>query len=297
MTDQAPNSLPPIVPNSLPGTGLVDPFAGQRELSISAPPPTASGGPIPSVYRSQLDAPMRVKIPLPIVMAILIHAAILAAALLIPKFFGSKVPLRKPIIAHIVIQGKERDKKFMPRKDPPPAAPPPSAGPVIPAVTPPSPAVAKPAPEPKPVEPHAKQPSRQELMERALAQATKHVDQQEHKVKPEEREGSPTGSQDGNSTTEDDGDQYFAQVQAAIVANYTVPSIISERERMGISATVDAWISRDGTITRYVFEKRSGNHFFDDALELALKRTKVPPPPADRAGAVLKDGVALVFTP
>ena len=38
------------------------------------------------------------------------------------------------------------------------------------------------------------------MMERALAQATKSVDKDEHKVKPEEREGSATGSVDGNGS-------------------------------------------------------------------------------------------------
>ena len=190
--------------------------------------------------------------------------------------------------------GKPRDQKLMPRIAPPPTAPPPSPGPVIPAEPK---ANAVPAPAPKPAPPRAKTPTREELMERALAQATRGVEQERHEIKPEEREGSETGSAEGTSTSAEEGDPYFTSVQAAILANYVLPSIISERERMSMKATIDAWIASDGTIVRYQFEQRSGNRFFDDALELAIKRTKVPPPPHDRAAAIARDGVALVFTP
>jgi len=282
-------------PKTLAGADPGDPFAGERELQISAPPPERSDGPILNVYRSQLDAPMRVRVPLPIALAIAFHVVIFAAAFLIPKLTGGPTPLRKPIIAKFITQGKPRDPKLMVRRDPPPSAPPPSPGMVAPA--PPHEAKSAPAVEPKPSPPRAKQPTREELMERALAAATQGVEQERHEIKPEEREGSATGSPEGNSANAEEGDQYFAQVQAAILANYALPSIISERERMSLKATVDAWIAKDGTIVKHQFEQRSGNRFFDDALELAIKRTKVPPPPADRAAAIARDGVALVFTP
>ena len=282
-------------PNLLPGSrGLRDPFAGQREVPISAPPPQISGGEIPSVYRSQLDAPPRVRLPGPALVAIAAHVVLLVAAMVLPKFFDRPQPLQKPIMVKQIQLGKPRDQKLMPRMDPPAAAPPPSPGVSIP----PTPSKeAAPAKDPKPSPPRPKQPSREELMERALAQATKGVESDRHQIKPEEREGAENGSALGNSATAEEGDQYFTEVQQAILANYVLPSIISERERMSLKATVDAWIARDGTIVKYQFEQRSGNRFFDDALELAIKRTHVPPPPADRAAAIARDGVALVFTP
>jgi len=277
----------------LPGNLPADPFP-ERELSISVPPPPAGSGPATSLYRSQLDAPMRVKISLPVALAILFHAGIFALAFLLPRLLGGPPPLRKPIIARIIVQGRPRDQKLMPRREPAASAPPPSPGMVLPQK---APTKAEPSVKARPSEPRAKQPSREELMERALAQATRGVEQEEHRIKPEEREGALDGSPEGNSSDAEEGDQYFAAVQAAILANYVLPSIISERERMSLKAIVDAWIARDGTIVKHTFEKRSGNRFFDDALELAIKNTKVPPPPPDRAAAIARDGVALVFTP
>jgi len=268
-----------------------------RALEISGPAqPVLSGGPVPQTHRTQLDAPMRVGASFPVALAVLFHVSLLLFAIFLPKLLGVRSTRSKPLIAKLVVMGKPRDQKLMPRLPTPTSAPPPS--PVsVPAspLTQVQPKVA--ATQPKPSEPKPKALSREELMNRALAQATRGVDQERHELKPEEREGKEDGSPLGTAATAEEGDQYFAAVQAAILENYLLPSIISERDRMALKATVDAWIAKDGTITRYVFEQRSGNHFFDEALELAIKRTKVPPPPADRAAAVARDGVALVFTP
>jgi outer membrane biosynthesis protein TonB len=133
-------------------------------------------------------------------------------------------------------------------------------------------------------------------MAQALAGVTRSPDR-EPRQKSEERVGSPDGSAAGTAATAEEGDAYFTAVQNAILAQYVLPSIISERERMSLQATVVAWIGGDGSILRHRFERRSGNRFFDDALELAIKRAKVPPPPAGRAREIREEGVALVFTP
>ena len=97
--------------------------------------------------------------------------------------------------------------------------------------------------------------------------------------------------------TAEEGDLYFAKVQAEILSHYTIPSIISERERMALKAVVVAWIAPDGKLVRYQFDRRSGNAQFDSALERAIKASRIPAPPPERARAIRDEGVALEFTP
>ena len=86
-------------------------------------------------------------------------------------------------------------------------------------------------------------------------------------------------------------------VHDAILENYVVPSVISERERLYLSASVLAWIGPGGQILKHEFQKKSGNAFFDQALELAIQRTKLPPPPAEIAKSLRDTGVVLNFKP
>ena len=76
-----------------------------------------------------------------------------------------------------------------------------------------------------------------------------------------------------------------------------VPSVISERERLYLSATVVAWIKADGSLLRHELQKKSGNQFFDEALELAVKKTRLPPPPPELARSLHDEGLALNFKP
>ena len=73
--------------------------------------------------------------------------------------------------------------------------------------------------------------------------------------------------------------------------------MISERERMYLSATVVIYIGRDGSIVKHVMTKPSGNTFIDQALVLALQRTHLPAPPAELARVVRNDGVEINFKP
>jgi hypothetical protein len=76
-----------------------------------------------------------------------------------------------------------------------------------------------------------------------------------------------------------------------------VPSVISERERLALSASVIAWIGADGRILKHEFQAKSGNTFFDQALERAIEQTKLPAPPPDLARALRDSGVVLNFRP
>jgi outer membrane biosynthesis protein TonB len=251
----------------------------------------------PGDLRSALVAAPRVSAAPGVVFAVLLHAGILAAALVLPRYFDRPAPLRKPIIAHMVALGKPRDQSLLPHKviAPPPApAAPQSPAPVSPAAPPAAPS--KPSVTAKPAPPAPRAPTRQELMARALAHAAGQASPTQEKFDPD-RAGEATGSAAGTAASAEAGDKYFTEVHDAILANYAVPSVISERERLFLSATVLAYISRDGAIVRHQFEKKSGNRFFDEALELAIQRTKLPPPPPELAKALRDEGVALNFKP
>ena len=293
----------PLRPSLVASQVLPLPESAQQS-PLSGPPPEgafALAMPLPggrAVYRSALDAPDRSPGRAPVLLAAALHVALLVSALVVPKLFGGPTPLRKPIIARLVAQGKPRDQKLMPRKEEPP--PPPAAAPrSSPELSPPAPPTkstpTKTAPPAQAPKAHA--PSREELMQRALASVSASPDRERSKAPPEEREGDAAGSPDGTAATAEEGDLYFAKVQAEILSHYDIPSIISERERMALKAVVVAWIAADGKLVRYQFDRRSGNAQFDAALERAIKASRIPPPPPERAKAIRDEGVALEFTP
>jgi len=236
-----------------------------------------------TVHRSLLGGDPRVGWLGPgLALAIALHAAVVAAAFFLPRLLDRPHPLRKPVIAHLVALGKPRDPHLLPRKE--------SAAPaaVAPASVPEKSNTSKPASAPQ------RTLTRQQLMERALAGAAKRT----HEEKPDpERAGEETGSPEGTAATAEEGEKYFGQVEDAIHANYVVPSVISERERMYLSATVVIYIGRDGSIVKHVMTKPSGNTFIDQALVLALQRTHLPAPPAELARVVRNDGVEINFKP
>jgi outer membrane biosynthesis protein TonB len=239
-----------------------------------------------SLHKSALDLSERTSVGPALVLAVLLHAAVIGAAVYLPRLFDRAPPLRKPIIAHMVALGKPRDPHLLPRKESP--APAAAAAPV----SKPSPSA---SPNTAPVAKHL--PSRRELMERALARAAGKAVPESREEPDLERAGSAQGSPEGTATSAEEGDAYFTAVHDAILENYVVPSVISERERLYLSATVLAYIGPAGQILKHEFQKRSGNHFFDEALELAIQRSKLPPPPADLVRSLRDSGVVLNFRP
>lgn len=239
-----------------------------------------------SIHKSVLTLEGRTGITPGVALAVLLHASVFGAALYLPLLFDRPTPLRKPIIAHMVALGKPRDPHLLPRKDtaPPAAAAAPVSRPSLKSA-PAAPAVVK------------HEPTRRELMERALARAAGKAAPEAREEPDPERAGSPQGSPEGTAQTAEEGDAYFTAVHDAILENYVVPSVISERERLYLSATVLAYIGPSGQILKHEFQKKSGNHFFDEALDLAIQRSKLPPPPADLAASLRDSGVVLNFRP
>jgi colicin import membrane protein/protein TonB len=245
-----------------------------------------------SSHQSLLALQERTPLTPGLALAVLLHAAVFGAALFLPKFFDRAPPLRKPIIAHMVALGKPRDPHLLPRRDlPPPAASPQQSSALV------APAAAPKTPGKAPSQPAQREPTRQELMQRALAHASGRASSESKEAPDPERAGSAQGSPEGTAQSAEEGDAYFTAVHDAILENYLVPSVISERERLFLSASVVAWIGRGGQILKHEFQKKSGNAFFDQALELAIQRTKLPPPPPDLARSLRDNGVVLNFKP
>ena len=134
-------------------------------------------------------------------------------------------------------------------------------------------------------------------MERALARAAGKKTPETREPPDPERAGSATGSPQGTAATAEEGDAYFTAVHDAILENYVVPSVISERERLYLAASVVAFIGADGRILKHEFQKKSGNLFFDQALEVAIQRARLPPPPPEVARQLRDGGVVLNFKP
>ena len=274
-----------------------------KALSQLAPDPSPADSPqrysLPahlspqSVNRSLLSAQSRVGLSGGVVFAVVLHLAVIGAAIVLPRFFQQPPVLRRPIIAHMIALGKPRDQRLMPRKQMPV-----SVG--ISPTAPPAPRVASAEPAPSfskgPSKPAKHVPTRAELMARALASVDRSAAREARAPDPD-REGAADGSPTGNSATAEAGEKYYSAVHDAIQQNYVVPSVISEAERLYLSATMVVWIARDGTLLKHQLEKSSGNNFFDNALETAIARTRLPAPPLELARALADDGVGINFKP
>ena len=247
-----------------------------------------------SVYRSALISEARVGSAGFLAAAVALHVVVVGAAFWLPTLLQSPAKIRKPVIAKLVALGKPRPKGMLPRKESAPAV---AAAPSSrPALRPSADSRSSRSARSKDAR---RQPTRQELMRRALALAGAHagVERERDDRRPEEREGTAEGSVQGTAATAEEGDKYFTAVHDAILQNYVLPSVISERERLYLKATLLAFIGPDGSLLRHQILKASGNALFDQALELALQKTHLPAPPRELAKALRDEGVELNFKP
>ena len=204
---------------------------------------------------------------------------------------------QKPIVAKLVRLGQKRPEQWLPRKE---AAPPPATAPAAPpapvaAPTPPPPA-ASPSPRAKPAPPRAAAPSPSAPAGPARPVASlSSILSKVQRQQEEERWGDPNGDPAGDSDT-GEGDQYLAQIDRALHANYAAPVTIPERERLYLQSRVILWIEPDGRVARWRQERSSGNPTFDAAVEKTLKLTaRVTPPPDRLRDLYRRDGIALIF--
>jgi len=186
---------------------------------------------------------------------------------------------QKPIIAKLVRLGEARPERWLPRRDaPPPEAAPPAAAPVpVPAPAAATP-VALPAEKAKAAPPRPASTASgkgDDALSRVLSKVRK------EQAMAKETWGDPSGSAEGTATDASEGNRYLALVTQALQSNYRLPATISEQERMHLGATVILFVEPDGRISNLRFERRSGNDAFDQALERAVRQTRLPPPPPE----------------
>jgi TonB family protein len=131
-------------------------------------------------------------------------------------------------------------------------------------------------------------------MSSALASLT----QKEGGKPDEEVEGSPEGVDNGDALIAQKGSEYMTKVYKAVKAQYSVPEVISTRERMFLRATVVITVDAGGRLKDFSFEKHSDNPLFDSAIEAAVRRAApFPPPPAELADKYAHEGIGLEFSP
>jgi periplasmic protein TonB len=210
-----------------------------------------------------------------------LHAGATAAIVLGHARRAPLPPAPQVMVARLVRLGRPRAPDLLPRK---------AAAPPLPAVAPP---VVPPEPHPPPQKPEAPQAKPSDVrgaMARARALAAKVED------KAEEPEGRPEGVAEGTADQASEGDPYATEVWRRIHDLWNVSHVVSARELPRLRAVVFLRLADDGRIVDHRIVESSGNRFFDaSALDAVERVDRLPPPPRDRARAILEAGISLEF--
>lgn len=225
---------------------------------------------------------------------------------------------QKPIAAKLVRLGQPRPDHLLPRK---PTAPPvPPVAKDAPVVTPGEKvAPLPPSPTPSPAKPESKpEPSKAATPTPSSSPATQAAAPKDVKPDPkaslddimkrfqkgaiagpaEELPGQLDGDPEGDAAEASEGERYYALLEKRLRELYTLPSTISDQERLHLKATVLIHIEPNGRISQSKIIQSSGNSAFDSALEGAVKRASpFPPPPGHLASSLRRDGIAVNFRP
>ncbi len=183
-------------------------------------------------------------------------------------------------ITALLKKGKPRPKDWLPRK---------------PAAAPASPANARPPKDAKKTDRKAARKTSSRVdYSRDMNSALSGLAQEGGK--DEEAEGSPDGVDEGTALIAQKGNEYMTRVYSAVKGQYSVPEIITERERMFLNATVVITIDARGRIENLTFEKRSGNQVFGSAIEAAIRRAApFPSPPPELVDKYASEGIGIDF--
>jgi colicin import membrane protein/protein TonB len=216
-----------------------------------------------------------------VLVSVALHAVFVGAGALARP--GPLVSLeQKPIVAKLVRLGEKRPEQWLPRKDA--APPPPAAAAAVPVPAPATPEAVAPrpaatpsakAPPATPHPPAAASARASDTLSRTMSRLGK-----EQKAERESW-GDPSGSPDGVSVDGTEGDRYLGLVTQALQSSYRLPATISEQERRHLQAIVVITIEPDGRVSSFRFERKSGNAAFDQALERAVRESRLPPPPQE----------------
>jgi len=222
----------------------------------------------------------------------LLHAGLVAMLIIGGMIRDSAANTRETAkITALLRKGKPRPKDWLPRKKPAPAPAPPRE--VRPDKN------SKPDPDKRAEKTKARPRKPAEDYTKDMAAALQSLATQKGGGKgDEEPEGSPNGVEDGNALVAQKGSEYMTKVYKAVKAEYAVPEVISQRERMFLSATVIITVDTRGNLKDFSFEKNSDNPLFDSAIEGAVRRAApFPPPPPELADKYASEGIGLEFTP
>jgi len=200
-------------------------------------------------------------------------------------------PGQTPIVARLVRLGEPRPRELLPRRE---AEPPPAAE---------APPVAAPAPSPRAVaipaekgtRPAPKAEAKPGPAERPGKPAGARLAGVLSELKQELQAGRADGAADGDATEAGEGDEYLGLVVRQLRQGYRLPSTIGDRERLFLTGTVVLHIEPDGRVSRYELVKRSGNPAFDEALERAVRETRLPPPPPALRDLYRRGGLEVLF--
>jgi len=183
-------------------------------------------------------------------------------------------------ITALLKKGKPRPKDWLPRKEPA-AAPAPLKN-------------ARPPKDAKKVDSKARPASSRVDYSKDMGSALKSLAREGGKE--DEREGVENGVDEGTALIAEKGNEYMTKVYSAVKGQYSVPEIITERERQFLNATVVITINARGQIKDLTFEKRSGNQVFDSAIESAIRRSApFPPPPPELVDKYSSEGIGIDF--
>lgn len=84
--------------------------------------------------------------------------------------------------------------------------------------------------------------------------------------------------------------EYIAVIWSRVKGNWTLPSALMPKEN--IETIIDIKISRNGALEHIVFEKSSGNRYFDDSAIKAVKKSSpFPPLPPYVSGNYIEIGI------
>jgi TonB family protein len=183
-------------------------------------------------------------------------------------------------ITALLKKGQPRPKDWLPRKEA--------------AAVPAPPKNVRPSKEAKKVDSKAHNTSSRVDYSRDMASALSGLAKEGGKE--DSGEGSPDGVDEGTALIAQKGNEYMTKLYSAVKGQYSVPEIITERERQFLNATVVITINARGQIKNLTFEKRSGNQVFDSAIENAIRRAApFPPPPAELADKYASEGIGIDF--
>lgn len=115
-------------------------------------------------------------------------------------------------------------------------------------------------------------------------------------AKPQELEGATDGDPHGDAAKEE-GERYYALLNAAIRRNYDVSNTIPEAERRTLKTLVLLSIGPDGQLMKKSVAESSGNEVFDAAVLSSVQKAAPFAPPPPHLRDVARRGVQIVFTP